>query len=328
MKRLLTLILLLLLFAVPTLAQSAQTYTLNTGTSINYPDGWNAEVSDNLVILTLGEFSRAIVIDYPVVEMLTNNTETTLTNALLALGRDVLEVNITQSEIENYTVAGRLAERWNTQASGSALSLIAVNFDNGGIGMLITVGVSDLTLDEMVASFDNTNPLSAVNASTPGNIAAMDSSRLIFLNDGARFTLPQGWTGNIQATEITDIFRLAANEGDAQAVLINLLRVVNDNTALEDVLDASGLNNADFGIEYTLGAATPVTIGDHAGLRYALDVTSAGQRISGEIVIVQYSEGGYGFFLAYGADLETFRSDLNILLGSFNNALYGLDYRS
>ena len=329
MKRLLTLVL-LSLFALPALAQdSTQTYTLNTGTSIDYPDGWIAETSDDLVILSLGQSSRAIVIDYPIVDVLTNNIDTTLTNSLLALGREALEVEIAQSDIEPFAVGERSAVRWTTRSdNGSPLSLVAINFDNGSIGMLLTVGVSELTLLDMVASFDNSQPALEATSTPMGQIMAPDRDSLFFFNDGARFTLPQGWSGNLQRLDPTSVMRLVAPDSSVEAVLMNLLTVVSEDTALADVLDATGFDGRLLALNYVITNSEAIRIGNRDGLRYTLDVTIEGNQVMGELVITEYSDGGFGLVLAYGTGLETFRSDLNILIGSLNNALYGLDYRS
>src|SRR5688572_6671217 len=56
---------LLAILALPAFAQELdETYTLDTGTQIDYPSNWDAEESDGLLILT-GGTAPVIVVDYP-----------------------------------------------------------------------------------------------------------------------------------------------------------------------------------------------------------------------------------------------------------------------
>lgn len=326
MKRLLVLIPLLLLLAAPSFAQASQTYTLDSGTSIAYPSGWSVEQNDALVVLSRGNFSRAIVIDYPLVDMLTLNVETTLANSLLALGREVLNVDINTGEIEDFVIAERDAARWDTRLNGGPATLVAVNFQNGGIGMLLTVGVSDGTLVDLLTSFDNLVPMTTQQMPTTRNsVQAQVMPRLFFFEDGARFTFPANWTGSLQRISGLDAVSLQAPQAAVDVLMINLLGRVPNDASMNMVLEIAALDFSELGLRLRITDAIPLTLGDHEAVRYYGTITVDGETVSAELTITQYSERGYGLMLAYGEELAQARADLEVMAASFNNSLYGID---
>ena len=198
MKRYALLTFLILLFALPAFAQAdITTYILDSGTSIDYPSGWDAEQSDNLVILSRRDISRAVIIDHPVVSELTIDVEPSLMAAVAVVANEVLSGDYDADLITTFDVAGRDAARYDLEGGSDNIpgSIVAVRFSNDRIGMIIAINVSEGTLIRMLESFDNTQaannaaPLPSQRQSAP--LASPDAH--IFRAAG-RITIPAGWS--------------------------------------------------------------------------------------------------------------------------------------
>lgn len=328
MQKLTTLLLVLLLLAAPAAAQTSlgETYTTDTGTTIDYPLGWTVELADNLVILEQSNSSRVVLIDYPLVSALSNYQQTDLDALVEIVANEILNSDIDTASIFFDTVFNRELARYDvptrTNASGAVL---AVRFSNDRIGMLVSINVSENTLQGMLSTFDNSTPASDDVVGT-ANVAT-EASSFIF-RSGGRFSYPAGWSATPRRSGNIEYVNLRAPNDAAAIVLFDITERVAANTPLNGVLADADLNLAqNFAITVDEGFAEAVTIGNREALRYQATIFVDGDTYAGHVTVLEYSDNGIGIAVAYGA-LDTFALDINLVIGSFNNLGALLDFRS
>jgi hypothetical protein len=325
MKRYALLLLVTLLVALPTLAQTAlgATYTLDTGTSINYPDNWIAELQEDFVILSHTDLSRAIVLDYPLVSQLIQS-DPSLTNAVEVVADQLSEGNYDAELITTFTILGREAARYDlvgdpTSPSGS---IVAVRFSNERIGIVIAINITSNILDPMLESFDNTSPASDnVILQGRGSTAPLTAADGYIFQAQGRFSIPAGWS-YIPAMlgENIEYVNLRTADATAGVLIFDLSNVISNNLTLDTVVAASGINfERDFGLGYDTGEFARQD--NREVYRYA--VTVNGQ--AGTMVVVHFDNGGTGLFVAYG-NTAAHTHDINVLLGSFTDVGATLNY--
>jgi hypothetical protein len=325
MKRFALLTLFVLLTASPALAQTNldATYTLDTGTSINYPAAWNAELQDSFVILSPDEFSRAIILDYPIVgQIITPNQ--TLSDAVSAVADEIFAGEYDEERITTFTILEREAARYDIEETATTApgSIVAVRFSNERIGMLIAINIDTNILEPMLASFDNTSPANdEAVVPTRGATEASTVPDTYFFQAEGRFIIPAGWSYTPRVLNTTiEYVTLQADDNSTTAIIIELSNVVTDSAALDTVIAASGINlQEQFGITFSTGEF----VRSDNRMAYRYNITVNGQ--AGAMTAVHFDEGGTGLFIAYG-DTATYTHDLNMMLGSFTNLEALLDY--
>ena len=324
MKRFALLTLLISIVALPTMAQTllGATYTLDTGTSINYPEAWEAELQDDFVVISHTDISRAIVLDYPLVSQLIQ-TDPSLANAVGVVADQILQGNYDAEAITTFTVLGREAARYDISGGPNVApgSIVAVRFTNERIGIIIAINVSSNILDPMVESFDNSSPADD-NVAIPsrGGEPSTEPDGYIFQAQG-RFTIPAGWSfaPSLLGENIEYVTLQTAD--DATIVLIfDLSNVLSNSLTLDTVVAESGINlQSDFGVRFSTGEF--VRMDNREVYRYNVTINGQG----GIMVVVHFDHGGTGLFIAYG-DTTTYSSDINVLLGSFTDVGATLQY--
>lgn len=325
MKRFALVTLLLLLSTLPLHAQVGlgATYTLDTGTSIDYPQDWNAELQDSLVILSQSDISRAIIIDYPLVSQLITSDQT-LADAVSVVADQVLGGDYDIELITPFTILGRNAARYDIAASGTTSpgSIVAVRFSNERIGIIIAININVSILNQMLESFDNTSPAND-DAFIPsgGNTAPATESDTYFYQAGGRLIVPIGWSvvPRLLNNEIEYVTMQTA-DSSTTALVFDLSNVMGNSIALDSVVAASGINLQDeFGVAFNTGEF----IRSDNRIVYRYNVTVNGQ--SGQMIAVHFDDGGTGLFVVYG-NTTSYTSDINLILGSFNNLGALIDY--
>jgi len=318
--------------ALPTLAQDelSETYTLDTGTTIDYPGDWDVEESDtdDVVIFSLGTQSRAIVLDYPIVSALTLEQTISLEGSIQVLARELLNVSIGTAEVENFDIDERDIVRYDASGQNSRVSFVAVRFRNDTVGMIISIGIDESTLIGMVASFDNVAvPQMPSRADINDGARISERPGVFIFQSGGRFTYPAQWVYRPARVDGLEYVALTAPDESLSAITIGLSDLTPQSTPLRDVFDAVDLDfEALFGLSFQILNTEEVHIGDHSGVHYELRVTENGQRFDGELVIVRYNAGGFGLALYYGAGMDRYAAERNLISSSLNNSNHGLQY--
>jgi hypothetical protein len=320
MKRFALVTLLLILSTLPLHAQAnlGATYTLDTGTSIDYPQHWDAELQDNLVVLSQNDISRAIVIDYPLVSQLITSDQN-LADAVSVVADQVFGGDYNADLIAPFTILGRNAARYDIAESPTASpgSIVAVRFSNERIGIIIAINVNNSIFNQMLQTFDNTLPAND-NAFLPagGNTAPATESDTYFYQAGGRLIVPIGWTV-VPRLLNNDIEYVTLQTADSltTALVFDLSNVLGNSIALDSVVAASGLNlQGEFGVAFNTGTGEFIRSDNRIAYRY--NVTVNGQ--AGQMVAVHFDDGGTGLFIVHG-NTASYTADISLILGSFNN---------
>lgn len=327
MKKSLSLVLVLFLLAIPTLAQDAldATYTLDTGTRIDYPGTWDAELVDELVIISRSDSQQIIIIDYPLLTDFAQIGADTPRTVLEVFVRDIAEIGFDQDALSSFDIQAREAVRYDVPTNnGLASSIFAVRFSNEAIGMVLFFGVPDVTIAAMMDSFNNEEPASETATVRTGDFVAQRDGVYFFSEGAGRFAYPAGWRLSADLSGDIEYATLTAPDQGFRAVVADLTPVVTRDTATAEVLDVTNLNfETTFGLDLVRGMGEVIQIGDHSGVRYDARVMQDGYETAAEVIVVRYSEGGFGLLIAYG-DLDAYADVQTALLGSLNNKFYGL----
>ncbi|MDQ7025322.1 MAG: hypothetical protein Q9P44_07155 [Anaerolineae bacterium] len=327
MKRFALITLLLILSTLPLHAQAnlGATYTLDTGTSIDYPQNWSAEIQDNLVVLSQSDISRAIIIDYPLVSQLIASDQT-LADAVSVVADQVFGGDYDADLIAPFTILGRNAARYDIAESPTASSgsIVAVRFSNERIGIIIAINVNNSIFNQMLESFDNTSPAND-NAFIPsgGSTVPATESDTYFYQAGGRLIVPIGWTvvPRMVNNEI-EYVTLQTADTSTTALAFDLSNVLGNSIILDRVVAASGLNlQGEFGVAFNIETGEFIRSDNRIAYRYP--VTVNGQ--AGQMIAVHFDDGGTGLFIVYG-NTRSYTSDIHLILGSFNNLGSLLNY--
>lgn len=327
-KKQIALLVVLLLLAVPTLAQTDtldETYTLDSGTHIDYPAGWDAELVDELVVISRSQTEQVIIIDYPLLLGFGDAGADTPLGVLELFVRDVAELNFDQNNISRLNVAAREAVRYDVPTTnGGNSSIFAVRFSNDAIGMALFFGVSDMTITAMLDSFNNEAPADAPATLAIGEFVPQRPGVYIFNAGEGRFSYPAGWSLSANMSGTLEYATLVSPDSSVTAIIADVTPALRLDTPITTVLDELALDfEATFGVGVSVGVGKVVRLGDHDGVRYLATVTVDGVDSAGELVLVEYTEGGFGFVLMYG-DLSQFTAEQSRFIGSLNNKFYGL----
>lgn len=328
MKKAIALLVVFLILAVPTMAQDTvpETYTTDAGTNINYPRGWQAELVDNLVIISEGQGQQAIIIDYPLLSVLSETEEITPLRVLEFFVRDVADLQFDQRALSTLEVQTREAVRYDVStADGLPSSIFAVRFSNDAVGMVIFFGVNEGTIDAMLNTFNNSSAAQDVQTANSGSITTQRTGLYLFRDGAGRFAFPPGWQLTSQRSGDIEYAVLGSPDAALNAVVADLSTVVTLDTAVSEVLNATNLDfETTFGVDLAVGLGEFVVLGDHSGVRYEVDVVVDGETLAGDLTVIEYSEGGFGLVLLYG-DLEAYSDVQTLFINSLNNKFYGLD---
>ena len=317
MKRALIILCLSVIFVFPVMAQdSFTTYEFeDTGTTIDYPDSWDAELTDQILILTAGEGRQVLVLDYSLISLFLFETPDFLAaDAVAVIAEEVVSSPINEAEIYDFEIDDRVVTAYDINLGVNG-SVLAIEFSNGAFGILITVEIEEAIVDEMLRSFDNNNDVVddvAVSGSSEANLVP---SAYIFQGNG-RLIYPAGWIVQARLREDVQYVVLSApNDEQATVVLFDLSEAVTSGTALVDALDEVGIEWADtFAFDIDDDSDT-YTFGDREAIVYDLEVDDA----EGYLVVLRFDDESIGVVAVYGDDTDDYDTDIAQLIGSFNN---------
>jgi hypothetical protein len=307
------LFLLVTVLAFPALAQTLDdTYTLDTGTQVNYPSNWDAEEADGLLILTRND-SRVLIVDYPLFSsIVVDQEEDVAAFAVEVIANEILGDEINPDEIYFFDSSdGRAVAAYDFDEAVSG-SLFAIEFTNGSMGMLIAVNVDEDFALEMLASFDNTEEISD-DVSVSTREASDKPSLYIFEHEG-RFLLPANWTLETRRYVDLQYTIVHSPDEDLTAMLFDLSALLPSGTELADVYEASEIDWEDnFGFELT-DDAEAYNIGEREAIAYPIEVG----RDDGLFIVLRFRNDSIAAAIVYG-ELDDYESELAFLLGSFND---------
>ena len=317
MKRFFALLLLLVL-VFPVIAQSDDfdTYEFETGTTLDYPDDWDSELVDGILVLTDSDTSQVLAIDYPFVFTLSDDgEEPTLEEAVEILTNILLDTTIDTDEIYTFKSGGRdvAAYDFNFALSGS---IYAVEFTNGAIGMLAIIEVDEDIENIMLESFDNSEEVVNDVALPSGRSSeARDVPSVFLLQNNQRFVVPAGWELNVRQRDDIQYAILTIPDDDVTVQLFDLSETVTSGTELEDVLEETGIDwEDDFGFEID-DDADDYNFSDREAISYDVEVDGS----DGTLIILRFADDAIGMAVIFGDDIDDYETEINQLLGSFNN---------
>jgi hypothetical protein len=313
------LFLLLSVLALPAFAQDLdETYTLDTGTQVNYPSNWDAEESDGLLIFTRN-VSRVIVVDYPLFSSIVVDAEEDVAAiAVELISNEILSDEIDPEAIYFFEADGREVAAYDFDESVAG-SVFAIEFTNGSMGMLIVINVDDDFALEMLESLDNTEEIAddvSVSSSEAG-----DSPALYLFQQEGRLLYPAGW--RLESRRNVDLEYVVINppDEDFTALLFDLSAVVPSGTDLNDVYEASAIDWEDSYNFELRDEAEPYDIGEREAIAYPIEADNE----DGLFIILRFRNNSIASIIVYGA-LEDYEEELAFIVGSFNNLDASLDY--
>ncbi len=325
MKRII-LLLCILCLSVPIVAQDdlTETYEFETGTTIDYPKGWEAEEVDGLVIIASNDNRQIIVVDYPIVSVLPEDLEQVATGAVEVLANTLLGTEINPDDIYTFELDNRVVTAYDINFSVSGF-VYAIEFTNGAIGMIVTAEIdNDLSLD-ILSSFDNSQELTNDVALPIGrNSVVRDVPTVFLFESNQRFIYPANWIVNARRRDTLEYTTLSAPDNDDVTVqLFDLSQTITKGTELEEALstveDINWEDDFDFAIDNDF---EPYVFGDRDAIQYELEVDGS----QGSLIILRYSDDNIGMVAIFGEDIADYELDIIQIIGSFNNLGAVLDY--
>lgn len=311
-----SIILLLLLITFPVLAQNDDytSYEFDTGTTLDYPAEWDAELDQGILALTLNSETQALIIDYPIIYTL-SEAEANISGraAVEILANIFLETEIDRRDIYEFKIGVRNIVAYDTRNRGS---FFAVEFSNMATGMLVTIGINDDLENDLLVSFDNSeeiNPglfLPAVD----GNVTRTTPVVYVFESD-QRVMIPVGWNIALSENDTSPVLILTVPDSDTRLQLLDLSTSVARNTDLEAVLDTVDIDLEEtLDMEITSGAIDTV-FSDREAISY--DVLVDG--VEGQLIVLRYADNDIGLVLVSGSDNAPYQLEISQIIGSFNN---------
>ncbi|MEL6306968.1 MAG: hypothetical protein AAFR81_18395 [Chloroflexota bacterium] len=329
-KTVLRFIIVMMFVVVSVLGVSAQeleeTYVFEeTGTVISYPSDWTAELENQLLILAGSSGEQIIAIDYPLVNVLfPDNPAPTPAEAVAGVAEQALGASVDEDEIFTFDQDGREVTIYTIDLALSG-SVLAIEFDNGTFGLLITVEVDEDIEDAIIASFNSTEEV-ASDVAIPSNSAtggASVPSAYIFQGD-ARFIAPTGWSITPRIRDEVEYVTLGAPDNDdATVILVNLSDAVTNGTVLSDVIDTLDFDWDDaFGVSIDEDSEDVYEQADREAIQYDVDVDGE----DGTLVVLRFTNNAIAVAIFYGDDADDYADDIDQLIGSFRNLGALLDF--
>lgn len=315
----------LLLIASPALAQSEtiQNYEFeDTGTSIDYPASWDGELVDGIFIVRDVNQSQVLVLDYPVIASIGDESDDIPIVAVQELVLLLTEEEIPTDDIYQFSLDGRDIYAYDIELTLSA-SVYVIQFTNETFGALISIEIDDEIENQMLLSFDNSNPPATDVAVATGQSSFPREDPAVFLFDSdQRFFIPAGWVIELREREDGQYAILSVPDDDVTVWLFDVSPSVTKGTDLDQVLDDSAINwEADFGIVVTSDIEA-YSLGD----RDAISYTATIDETEGYVVVLRYSDENIGVAVVSGEDTANYDLQIEQLIGSFNNLGAVLDY--
>lgn len=303
-----------------------ETYTFDeTGTVISYPSDWTANEDNQILIIAASDTQQVIVIDYPLIGVLFQDNPTpTPTEAVAGVAEQVLGTAINQDDIFSFEQDGRQITIYDIDLALQG-SVLAIEFDNGTFGILVTVELDPDTEDAIISSFNSTEEV-ANDVAIPSNSAtggASVPSAYIFQGN-ARFIAPAGWSITPRVRDEVEYVTLGAPEGDdATVILLNLSDALTNGTALSNVIEALEFDWDDaFSLSIDADSEAVFEQTDREAVQYSVDVDGE----DGTLVVLRFSNNALAIAIFYGDDADAYTSDIDQLIGSFRNLGALLDF--
>lgn len=313
------LILLLLTISWPVLAQSLDaTYTFDaTGTQISYSSDLKAELSDQLLIIS-NNSQRIVVGDYPFVNLLFLDAKNPdMSYVIKTIGKEVAGDDINPDEIYNFDVGGRNVAAYDFKGLQVPGSIFAIEFSNGGIGMLVTFNVKQEIEDAMLASFDSVKPI--VNDVVVDPAKVPDKPTIHLFKSNGRVITPANWSVETHLNVNLEYLVVWPPKDDLRVILFDFSQLIPNGTDLKDVRDVSKVDwENDYGVSFADSQPQSYDIGEREAISYDIQVHSIQGTVNGKFIVMRFSSNDIVAAIIYGA-MDSYTLEISQILGSFND---------